>query len=85
MSICGIFFHAKAREPRTSFGLKVGNAVHDDMVKKQRFVVDLDVSAEQTAEVVHIPAQGTRAVSDAKLAVSIGYMCWTHESGMHIC
>lgn len=30
----------------TSFGLKVGDAVHDDVVKEQGFVVDLDVSRE---------------------------------------
>lgn len=40
---------------RTSFRLKIGDAVHDDMVKEQRFVVDLDVSGEQAAEVLHIP------------------------------
>lgn len=39
----------------TSFRLKVGNAVHDDMVKEQGFVVDLDVSGEQAAEILHIP------------------------------
>lgn len=42
----------------TSFGLEVGDAVHDDMVKEQGFVVDLDVSGEQAAEVLHIPEQG---------------------------
>lgn len=41
----------------TSFSLKVGDAVHDDMVKEQGFVVDLDVSGEQTTEVLHIPDQ----------------------------
>lgn len=41
----------------TSFRLKVGDAVHDDMVKEQGFVVDLDVSREQAAEVLHIPEQ----------------------------
>ena len=39
----------------TSFGLEVGDAVHDDMVEEQGFVVDLDVSGEQAAEVLHIP------------------------------
>lgn len=42
----------------TSFWLKVGDAVHDDVVKEQGFVVDLDVSREQATEVVHIPEQG---------------------------
>lgn len=42
----------------TSFRLKVGDAVHDHVVKKQGFVVDLDVSREQATEVVHIPEQG---------------------------
>lgn len=42
----------------TSFGLKVGDSVHDDVMKEQGFVVDLDVSGEQAAEVVHIPEQG---------------------------
>lgn len=42
----------------TSFGLKVGDAMHDDMMKEQRFVVDLDVTGEQAAEVLHIPKEG---------------------------
>lgn len=42
----------------TSFRLEVGDAVHDDMVKEQGFVVDLDVSREQAAEVLHIPERG---------------------------
>lgn len=42
----------------TSFRLKVGDAMHDDVVKEQGFVVDLDVSGEQATEVVHIPEQG---------------------------
>lgn len=42
----------------TSFGLEVGDAVHDDMVQEQRLVVDLDVSGEQAAEVLHIPEGG---------------------------
>lgn len=42
----------------TSFGLEVGDAVHDDMVKEQGFVVDLDVSGEQATEVLHIPEKG---------------------------
>lgn len=43
----------------TSFRLEIGDAVHDDMMKEQGFVVDLDVSGEQAAEVLHIPEQGT--------------------------
>lgn len=42
----------------TSFGLEVGDAVHDDVVEEQRLVVDLDVSGEQAAEVLHIPEEG---------------------------
>lgn len=41
----------------TSFRLEVGDAVHNDMVKEQGFVVDLDVSREQAAEVLHISEQ----------------------------
>ena len=44
----------------TSFGLKVGDAVHDDVVKEQWLVVDLDVSGEQAAEVLHIPGGGEK-------------------------
>lgn len=43
----------------TSFRLKVGDAVHDDVMEEQGFVVDLDVSREQATEVLHIPEQGT--------------------------
>lgn len=39
----------------TSFGLEVWDPVHDDVVQKQGLVVDLDVTGEQTAEVLHIP------------------------------
>ena len=39
----------------TSFGLEVGDPVQDDVMKEQGFVVDLDVSGEQAAEVLHIP------------------------------
>lgn len=42
----------------TSFRLEVGDAVHDDMVKEQGFVVDLDVSGQQAAKVLHIPERG---------------------------
>lgn len=56
----------------TSFRLEIGDAVHDDMVKEQRFVVDLDVSGEQAAEVLYIPEpsrgtqKGTRQHAAAK-------------------
>lgn len=39
----------------TSFGLEVWDPVHDHVVQKQGLVVDLDVTGEQTAEVLHIP------------------------------
>lgn len=39
----------------TSFGLEIGDAVHDDMVKEQRLVVDLNLPRKQAAEVLHIP------------------------------
>lgn len=39
----------------TSLRLEVGNAMHDDMMQEQGFVVDLDVSREQATEVLHIP------------------------------
>ncbi len=42
----------------TSFRLEVGDTMHDDMMKEQGFVVDLDVSRQQAAEVLHIPEQG---------------------------
>lgn len=42
----------------TSFRLEVGDAVHDDMVKEQGFVVDLDVSGEQATKVLHISEWG---------------------------
>lgn len=41
----------------TTFGLKVGNAVHDDMMQEQRLVVNLYVSGEKAVEVLHIPAE----------------------------
>lgn len=43
----------------TSLRLEVGDAVHDDVMKEQGFVVDLDVTGEQAAEVLHIPERGT--------------------------
>lgn len=46
----------------TSFGLKVGDAVHDDVVKEQGFVVDLDVSREQATEVVHVSGGETKQI-----------------------
>lgn len=39
----------------TPLGLKVWDAMHDNVMKEQGFVVDLDVSREQAAEVLHIP------------------------------
>ncbi len=39
----------------TSFGLEVWDPVHDDVVQKQGLVVDLDVTREQTTEILHIP------------------------------
>lgn len=43
------------REILASLGLKVGDAVHDDVMEEQRLVVDLDVSGQQAAKVLHIP------------------------------
>lgn len=39
----------------TSFGLEIGDAMHDDMVEEQRLVVDLNLARKQAAEVLHIP------------------------------
>lgn len=39
----------------TSFGLEIGDTVHDDMVEEQRLVVNLNVAGKQAAEVLHIP------------------------------
>lgn len=39
----------------TSFRFKVGDPVHDDVMEKQRLVVDFDVAGEQTTEILHIP------------------------------
>lgn len=39
----------------TSFRLKVGDAMHDDVMQEQRLVVDLNVAGEQPAEILHIP------------------------------
>lgn len=44
------------RQLLTSFRLKVGDAVHDNVVKEERFVVDFDVSRQKAVEVSHIPA-----------------------------
>lgn len=41
-----------------SFGLKVGDAVHDDVVQEEGLVVDLDVARQQAVEVAHVPARG---------------------------
>lgn len=40
----------------TSFRLKVGDTVHDNVVQEERFVVDFDVSRQKAIEVTHIPA-----------------------------
>lgn len=40
----------------TSFRLKVGDTVHDDVVQEERFVVDFDVPRQKAIEVSHIPA-----------------------------
>lgn len=41
----------------TSFRLEIGDAVHYDMVKKQRLVVDLNLSGKQAAEVLNVPEE----------------------------
>lgn len=40
---------------RTAFGLEVGDAVHDDVVQEEGFVVHLDAAGQQPAEVVDVP------------------------------
>lgn len=40
----------------TSFRLKVGDTVHDDVVQEERLVVDFDVPRQKAVEVSHIPA-----------------------------
>lgn len=45
------------RETLASLGLEVGDAMHDDVMEEQRLVVDLDVSGQQAAKVLHIPEQ----------------------------
>lgn len=40
-----------------SFGLKVGDAVHYDVVQEEGLVVDLDVARQQAVEVAHVPAR----------------------------
>lgn len=44
------------RQTLTSFGLKVGYAVHDYMMQEQRLVVDFYVPGQEAVEVSHIPA-----------------------------
>lgn len=58
LQLCQCIMCAYVYVIATSFGLKVGDAMHDDMMEEQWFVVDLDVSGEQAAEVLHIPKQG---------------------------
>lgn len=48
------------RQLLTSFRLKVGDAVHDNVVEEERFVVDFDVSRQKAVEVSHIPADELR-------------------------
>lgn len=48
----------------TSFGLKVGYAVHNYMMQEQRLVVDFYVSREKAIEVLHIPADRKKEVCE---------------------
>ncbi len=50
------FLFSWQRQVLTSFGLKVGYAVHDNMMQEQRLVVDFYVSRQKAVEVSHIPA-----------------------------
>lgn len=50
------FLFSWQRQILTSFGLKVGYAVHDNMMQEQRLVVDFYVSRQKAVEVSHIPA-----------------------------
>lgn len=72
------------RQLLTSFRLKVGDTVHDNVVKEERFVVDFDVSRQKAVEVSHIPAdklrklrceQASRAPIRKKLAFRWGQIC----------
>ena len=60
-SSCWLFWR---RWILTSFGLKVGDAMHDDMMQEQRLVVDLYVSGQKTVEVSHIPADNGEKVQN---------------------
>ncbi len=48
----------------TSFGLEVWDPVHDDVVQKQGLVVDLDVTREQTTEILHIPTAKQKIITN---------------------
>lgn len=54
------------KQIQTSLGLKVWNAMHDDMMKEKGFVVDLDVSGKQATEVLHISKR--RGTEDQRVA-----------------
>lgn len=42
--------------------LKVGNAMHDDMMQEEGLVVHFDGAGQQTTEVVDIPREETTRV-----------------------
>lgn len=51
-----LYVEQLSRRRLTSFGFKVGNAVHDDMMEEQRLVVDFYVSRQEAVEVPDVPA-----------------------------
>lgn len=55
--ICTDGFKCLAVCAPTSYRLKIRDAMHDDMVKEQGFVIDLYVTRKETSEVLHIPTQ----------------------------
>lgn len=62
--LCGLFSsqpadHALTQTRLTSFRLKVGDAMHDNMMQEQRLIVDLNVAREQSTEILHISEKHT--------------------------
>lgn len=66
------FLYTWKRQILTSFGLKIGDSVHDHMMQEQRLVVDFDVSRQKAIEVLHIPAEKEKAAVSTK-AISTGF------------
>lgn len=55
----------------TSFRLKVGDTVHDDVVQEERFVVDFDVPRQKAIEVSHIPAIKFQILTGFNLKIQV--------------